>query len=115
MHAAFASLSLTFAYGGGGGLEPEEEYIAPPQCHRLVVVDVGRRRRSSRAVGCPLERPFLPHSPRLRRCPRDRRRRPLCAYDTIASRRQLMHSSSSMIDIIDDEYIDLPIDIEAGG
>jgi len=26
-----------------------------------------------------------------------------------------MHSSSSMIDIIDDEYIDLPIDIEAGG
>ena len=37
------------------------------------------------------------------------------AYDTIASRRQLMHLSSSMIDIIDDEYIDLPIDIEAGG
>jgi hypothetical protein len=51
MHAAFALLLLTFAYDGGGGLEPEE-YIAPPQCHRLssstakrrdVVVDVGRR------------------------------------------------------------------------
>ena len=58
MHAAFASLSLTFAYGGGGGLEPEEEYIAPPQCHRLVVDDDKtrrrRRRRSSTSVveGC---------------------------------------------------------------
>jgi len=50
MHAAFASLSLTFAYGGGGGLEPEEEYIAPPQCHRLVVDDDKTRRRRRRRL-----------------------------------------------------------------